>query len=100
MIGLNQQIKESYEVVSPTCSTELHLPNAGKHHISLKCIGVCANIYMSFAVLLHEFIGESKVNQEDLWVSIQLALSVNHNNFKLQIVMCPFGTVNILENAH
>ena len=55
---------------------------------------------MSFAVLLHEFIGESKVNQEDLWVSIQLALSVNHNNFKLQIVMCPFGTVNILENAH
>ena len=55
---------------------------------------------MSFAIVLSVFAGEAKVDEIHFWLGLQIAVGVDHDVFRLQVVEGSPGGVHILENSN
>jgi len=60
-------------------------------------LGICD---MSLAVFINEFTGKTEIDEEYFWVCIQVSICVNHDIFKLEIVIGPLGAMSVLEDAN
>ena len=60
-------------------------------------LGICD---MSLPVFINELTGKPKIDEEYLWVCIQVSICVYHDIFQLEIVVGPLGAMSVLEDAH
>ena len=52
---------------------------------------------MSLAVALSVIIGQAKVDEIHFWLSLQIAVGVDHYVFRLQVIKSSLSSVHILE---